>query len=177
MPLLPRLCRSGISSLKIEGRMKTEYYVAVVTGAYRRALDLLSQGEDAFQAALPSLLDELRCASHRDSDTGFALGSPEQPGGAEGFHQEREYIARVMEDAPAGIPARLELKNRFFAGDTLEVMTPRGVLTCQAQPFLREKTGETLTTLGVAGESIRMVLPFPVQEGDLVRGRVRNHRQ
>ena len=82
-----------------------------------------------------------------------------------------------MEDAPAGIPARLELKNRFFAGDTLEVMTPRGVLTCQAQPFLREKTGETLTTLGVAGESIRMVLPFPVQEGDLVRGRVRNHRQ
>ena len=76
MPLLPRLCRSGISSLKIEGRMKTEYYVAVVTGAYRRALDLLSQGEDAFQAALPSLLDELRCASHRDSDTGFALGSP-----------------------------------------------------------------------------------------------------
>lgn len=176
MPLLPRLCRSGISSLKIEGRMKTEYYVAVVTGAYRRALDLLSQGEDAFQAALPSLLDELRCASHRDSDTGFALGSPEQPGGAEGFHQEREYIARVMEDSPAGIPARLELKNRFFAGDTLEVMTPRGVLTCQAQPFLREKTGETLTTLGVAGESIRMALPFPVQEGDLVRGRVRNHR-
>ena len=177
MPLLPRLCRAGVSSLKIEGRMKTEYYVAVVTGAYRRALDLLAQGEEAFQAALPGLLDELRCASHRDSDTGFALGSPERPGGAEGFHQEREYIARVTEDAPAGTGAHLELKNRFFAGDTLEVMTPHGVLTAEAQPFLREKTGETLTTLGVAGETIRMTLPFAVQEGDLVRGRVRNHRQ
>ena len=177
MPLLPRLCRAGVSSLKIEGRMKTEYYVAVVTGAYRRALDLLAQGEEAFQAALPGLLDELRCASHRDSDTGFALGSPEQPGGAEGFHQEREYIARVTEDAPAGTGAHLELKNRFFAGDTLEVMTPHGVLTAEAQPFLREKTGETLTTLGIAGETIRMTLPFAVQEGDLVRGRVRNHRQ
>lgn len=176
MPLLPRLCRAGVSSLKIEGRMKTEYYVAVVTGAYRRALDLLAQGEEAFQAALPGLLDELRCASHRDSDTGFALGSPERPGGAEGFHQEREYIARVTEDAPAGTGAHLELKNRFFAGDMLEVMTPHGVLTAEAQPFLREKTGETLTTLGVAGEFIRMTLPFAVQEGDLVRGRVRNHR-
>ena len=177
MPLLPRLCRAGVSSLKIEGRMKTEYYVAVVTGAYRRALDFLAQGEEAFQAALPGLLDELRCASHRDSDTGFALGSPEQPGDAEGFHQEREYIARVTEDAPAGTGAHLELKNRFFAGDTLEVMTPHGVLTAEAQPFLREKTGETLTTLGIAGETIRMTLPFAVQEGDLVRGRVRNHRQ
>ena len=176
MPLLPRLCSAGVSSLKIEGRMKTEYYVAVVTGAYRRALDLLAQGEEAFQAALPALLDELRCASHRDSDTGFALGSPEQPGGAEGFHQEREYIARVTKNAPAGAGAQLELKNRFFAGDTLEVMTPQGVLTAEAQPFLREKTGETLTTLGVAGEFIRMTLPFAVQEGDLVRGRVRNHR-
>ena len=157
--------------------MKTEYYVAVVTGAYRRALDLLAQGEEAFQAALPALLDELRCASHRDSDTGFALGSPEQPGGAEGFHQEREYIARVTEDAPAGTGARLELKNRFFAGDTLEVMTLSGVREVQAVPFLREKTGETLDTLGVAGEIIRMPLPFAVTAGDMLRGQVRNHRR
>ena len=76
MPLLPELCRAGIASLKIEGRMKTEYYVAVVTGAYRRALDLLAEGEDAFRTALPSLLEELSSASHRESDTGFALGAP-----------------------------------------------------------------------------------------------------
>ncbi|MBQ7306113.1 MAG: U32 family peptidase C-terminal domain-containing protein, partial [Clostridia bacterium] len=162
---------------KIEGRMKTEYYVAVVTGAYRRALDLLAQGEDAFRAALPGLLAELTCASHRESDTGFALAHPQQPGGAEGFHQEREYIARVMEPAAAGTPARLMLKNRFHAGDTLEVMTARGVFPVEATAFLREKTGETLDTLGVAGEMIRMTLPIDVAEGDLIRGEVRNHRK
>ncbi|MBQ7305464.1 MAG: U32 family peptidase [Clostridia bacterium] len=177
MPLLPQLVEAGISSLKIEGRMKTEYYVAVVTGAYRRALDLLAQGEDAFRAALPGLLAELTCASHRESDTGFALAHPQQPGGAEGFHQEREYIARVMEPAAAGTPARLMLKNRFHAGDTLEVMTARGVFPVEATTFLREKTGETLDTLGVAGEYIRMTLPIDVAEGDLIRGEVRNHRK
>lgn len=177
MPLLPQLADAGISSLKIEGRMKTEYYVAVVTGAYRRGLDLLAQGEDVFRAVLPELLAELSCASHRESDTGFALDKPQEPGGAEGFHQEREFIARVMAPSAAGEPAWLMLKNRFYAGDTLEVMTAHGVKTVTAVPFLREKTGETLDTLGVAGEMIRMPLPFAVEEGDLIRGQVRNHRK
>ncbi len=178
MPLLPRLCESGVSSLKIEGRMKTAYYVAVVTGAYRRALDLLAeQGEEAFNQALPALMEELSCASHRDSDTGFLLGAPEFPGGAEGFHQSREFIAQVLESAEADGNCRLLLKNRFFAGDSLELMTAQGVLPFTAASFLREKTGETLETLGVAGETIRMPLPAPAQRGDLVRGRVRNHRQ
>lgn len=177
MPILPELVQAGISSLKIEGRMKTEYYVAVVTGAYRQALNLLAQGEDAFRAALPELLQELTCASHRDSDTGFALGRPQQPGGAEGFHQEREYIARAMAPSAPREEAHLLLKNRFHAGDVLELMTPGGVTVVQAVPFLREKTGETLDTLGVAGEMIRMRLPVAVQEGDLLRGQVRNHRK
>ena len=157
--------------------MKTEYYGAVVTGAYRRGIDLLSAGEVAFRAALPSLLGELQCASHRESDTGFALGATENPGGAEGFHQAREYIGRIVEDAQPGEGARILLKNRLFAGDTLEVMTASGVLEAQAAPFLREKTGETLDTLGVAGEIIRMPLPFAVQTGDMLRGQVRNHRR
>ena len=177
MPLLPQLADAGISSLKIEGRMKTEYYVAVVTGAYRRGLDLLAQGEDVFRAALPELLAELSCASHRESDTGFALDKPQEPGGAEGFHQEREFIARAMAPSAAGEPAQLMLKNRFYAGDTLEVMTAHGVKTVTAVPFLREKTGETMDTLGVAGEMIRMTLPIAVEEGDLIRGQVRNHRK
>ena len=175
MPLLADLCGAGVSSLKIEGRMKTEYYVAVVTGAYRRALDLLAQGRDCFERELPGLAEELRCASHRLSDTGFLQGSPETPGEAEGFWQSREYIARVLEDAGEDGTARLLLKNRFFAGDELELMTPEGVRKITAKPFVREKTGETLETLGVAGEVIRMELPGS-RCGDMLRGPVRNHR-
>ncbi len=112
MPLLAELAEAGVSSLKIEGRMKTEYYVAVVTGAYRRGLDLLAQGRDAFAKALPELLEELKCASHRLSDTGFLQGTPEHPGGAEGFYQSREYLGRVLETTEARA-CRLLLKNRF----------------------------------------------------------------
>ena len=176
MPLLPDLCEAGVSSLKIEGRMKTEYYVAVVTGAYRRALDLLAESRKAFEQALPELAEELRSASHRDSDTGFLLGNPETPGEAEGFHQEKEYIARVIgRDGETG-QARLLLKNRFFAGETLELMTPSGIRKVTAEPFVREKTGEVMDTLGVAGEMIRMSLPGS-GKGDLLRGPVRNHRR
>ena len=176
MPILPDLCAAGVSSLKIEGRMKTEYYVAVVTGAYRRALDLLAESREAFEAALPELAEELRSASHRDSDTGFLLGDPETPGEAEGFHQEKEFVARVTGwDEETG-QARLLLKNRFYAGEELELMTPSGVRKVNAAPFLREKTGETLETLGVAGETIRMTLP-ECGAGDILRGPVRNHRR
>ena len=176
MPLLPELCEAGVSSLKIEGRMKTEYYVAVVTGAYRRALDLLSQGRERFEEAREALMKELQCASHRLSDTGFLQGAPETPGEAEGFWQSREYTARVLEGAGEDGTARLLLKNRFHAGDELELMTPEGVRKVQAKPFVREKTGEILETLGVAGETIRMELPGS-RGGDMLRGPVRNHRQ
>lgn len=176
MPILPDLCEAGVSSLKIEGRMKTEYYVATVTGAYRRALDLLAESREAFDRALPGLMAELRCASHRDSDTGFLLGNPETPGEAEGFHQEREYTARVLGTDEATGKTRLLLKNRFFAGETLELMTREGIRPVTASRLIREKTGEELDTLGIAGETILMDLPA-CSAGDILRGPVRNHRK
>ena len=176
MPLLPELVDAGIKSLKIEGRMKTAYYVATVTAAYRRALDLLADGGD-FAAALPSLMAELSCASHRDSDTGFALGKPANPGGADGFHQEREYLAHVVEGSRDGRGTRFLLKNRFKAGETIELLTPSGVHAFVATPFLREKTGEIVDTLGIGGEIIRMDIPFATETGDFLRGETRNHRK
>lgn len=177
MPVLPRLIGAGVASLKIEGRMKTEYYVGTVTAAYRRALDLYAESPAAFQAALPDLMAELECASHRESDTGFALGSPQVPGGAEGFHQAREYIARAVSASQPGEMARFLLKNRFHAGDALELLTPDGVKPVRAVPFLREKTGEMADTLGVGGEIIAMRTEHAVRPGDMLRGEVRNHRR
>jgi putative protease len=136
----------------------------------------LFEDQEAFERSLPEFLAELSCASHRLSDTGFLLGAPDIPGEAEGFHQDREYTARVLEGPGADGRARLLLKNRFFAGEELELMTPLGVRKVTATPFLREKTGVTLDTLGVAGETIRMPLP-PCTPGDMLRGPVRNHRK
>ena len=177
MPVLPQLIEAGVASLKIEGRMKTEYYVATVTAAYRRALDLYAKSPEIFEAELPALMAELACASHRDSDTGFALDKPQNPGGAEGFHQDREYIARAIADSRAGENARFLLKNRFHAEDVLELLTPSGVKAVKAVPFLREKTGEMVDTLGVGGEIIAMQVDCDVSTGDILRGEVRNHRR
>lgn len=177
LPHLPKLRQAGVHSLKIEGRMKTAYYVASVVSVYRRALELLElEGEAAFEAAVPELMTQLNKASHRAGNTGFYFGAPEPPAGAKGFCQTMEYVADVAEDAPAGMPALIRLKNRFYVGDALEALTPKGALPFTVTGITLEETGESVETASVAGTLLRMVLPFPVEKGDMLRGPNRNHR-
>ena len=176
LPHLPALLVAGVSSLKIEGRMKTAYYVATVVSAYRHALDtLLSQGEAAFEARVPEWTAELAKASHRASDTGFYFGPPTPPAGAEGFLQSMEYVGRVTKGADAGEPAEVELKNRFYAGDTLEVLTPAGSWPFAVEGITLAETGEAVDTASVAGTRLLLRFPFAVEAGDLLRGPNRNH--
>ncbi len=177
LPYLPLLQQAGIASLKIEGRMKTAYYVATVVSAYRRGLDILySQGEEAFQSRLPELMKELDKASHRDSNTGFYFGAPQPPAGASGFSQSMEYVGDVISDAAAGETALVRLKNRFYVGDQLEVLTPMGSKPFTVSSMFLEATGEAVETASVAGTVLRMTFPFAVGCGDLLRGPNRNHR-
>lgn len=178
LPHLDSLRRAGLSSLKIEGRMKSAYYVATVVSAYRRALDLLERsGQEAYRAAIPELMAELRKASHRAGNTGFYFGAPEPPAGAEGFAQTMEYVGDVEEDAPAGKPALIRLKNRFYVGDALEALTPEGPKPFTVTEMALAETGEPVVTAGVAGTALRISFPFAVGAGDLLRGPNRNHRQ
>ncbi len=171
---LPALLAAGIESLKIEGRMKTEYYVATVVGAYRRALDALAEGEARYAALLPDLRAELMHCSHRASNTGFYFGAPQPASGAAGFSQDREYVARV--EVWAQGQAQIQIKNRFFVGDTLELLSPRGVFPFQVQALYRADTGEAVQTLSVAGQQALLPLPFPAAPGDFLRGPNRNHK-
>ena len=173
--LLPQLVSCGLAALKIEGRMKTEYYVATVVSAYRRGLDALAQGEDAFLSLLPELETELQKASHRPSNTGFYLAAPVPYGGAGSPTQQMEYVGLVTSDAAAGEMATVELKNRFFAGDDLQLLSPNGVHPFQPERMFLKETGEEITTHGVAGTLLLMTFPFPVSPGDILRGPARNH--
>ena len=175
LPHLPELIEAGVDSLKIEGRMKTEYYVATVTGAYRRALDALEKSEDAYRALLPELEGELRKASHRPFNTGFYFGPPSPAGGAGGFTQEMEYIARVQ-GWENGV-AELQLKNRFYVGDTLELFCPQGSFPFTVQSITLSDTGDSVNTVSVAGQRVKIPLPIPASEGDFLRGPNRNHRK
>lgn len=177
LPYLPQLQQAGIASLKIEGRMKTAYYVATVVSAYRQALDVLeNQGEEAFQNELPRLMEELGKASHRASNTGFYFGAPTPPAGAAGFTQSMEYVGDILSDAKPGETALVRLKNRFYLGDTLEALTPAGSQPFQVTSMVLDATGEAVETASVAGTILRMTFPFAVGAGDLLRGPNRNHQ-
>ena len=177
LPHLPELRDAGIVSLKIEGRMKTAYYVANVVSAYRRALDALeNEGEEAYRALIPELLVELNKASHRKSNTGFYFGPPSPAAGAGGFEQDMEYVGDFVSSANENGEALIRLKNRFFVGDELEALTPSGVHCFKVQSMTMEETGERVETASVAGTLLRVPVDFPVDCGDLLRGPNRNHR-
>ncbi|MCK9548707.1 MAG: U32 family peptidase [Sphaerochaeta sp.] len=116
---LQSLVDSGVSSLKIEGRMKSSHYVAVVTRAYRKALDALSTGDESWR----EYRKDLFAVSHRQYSTGFFF--PEERGTITEQSYERAYLfcGLFEEEVSAGVWA-LELKNQLKAGMNLEYITP-----------------------------------------------------
>ena len=171
---LPEMRDAGIASLKIEGRMKTGYYVAGVTQVYRRALDLLAADEAAYRAALPELQRDLRKVSHRASNTGFYFGAPAPASGAVGFSQTMEFTGRVLGMREGCLLA--EVKNRFHVGDTLEVLSPGQNRAFQVRQILRPEDGEAVDFVSVAGQRVLLPVDFTSEAGDYLRGPNRNHR-
>ena len=119
------ILKAGVKSLKIEGRAKSAYYVAVTTNAYRHALnDYYVQGENWKLA--PWIKEELEKVSHREYNTGFFYGGePGQVTSDGGYIRKYEVVA-VCDDYKDGT-AYLTQRNRFFAGDTLDVLPPSGI--------------------------------------------------
>ena len=154
--------------------MKTEYYVATVVGAYRRALDALAASGEAYRNLLPELEGELCKASHRPFNTGFYFGPPAPMAGAPGFSQSMEYVAQVT--AWRNGVAEISVRNRFFVGDILELLCPRGVFPFPVSGITLADTGEIKTTVSIAGQRVLIPLPHPAAPGDFLRGPNRNHQ-
>lgn len=117
---LGELADAGVTSFKIEGRMKTAYYTAAVTNAYRRATDRLEAGLEPD----PALKEELAKAANREFTTGFYFGPVQQGQRYESSkcRQSHEFSAVVL--SSNGEYLTLEQRNRFRVGDVLEVLSP-----------------------------------------------------
>ena len=173
---LPEMIDAGISSLKIEGRMKTAFYVSHAVTCYRQALDLLlNHGEEEYRTALPRLLRELDKASHRPWNTGFYFGRPEPAGGAGSVTQSMEYTADIV--SWDGESLLIRVKNRFYVGDELEILQPGGFKTLKIKSIIDAESGHPLETVSVAGQMVYVPCPFPAGPGDYLRGPNRNHLQ
>lgn len=120
---MDKLVKAGITSLKIEGRAKSFYYVAVVTNAYRQALDLYWKDPENF--VLPSWIEEeTRKVSHRQYSTGFYFGRPEQGQFYENGGYVRQWdVVAIVDGWQDGVLSCTQ-RNKFSVGDQVEIIAP-----------------------------------------------------
>lgn len=115
---IPQMYKAGITSLKLEGRAKTEYYTAAVTNAYRRAVDMFTKDGDNYRLP-PELFEEVNKISHREYSTGFYFDTPGQVYETGGYIRDYELVG-IVTDYSDGI-VTLAQRNRFYAG-TLDIL-------------------------------------------------------
>ena len=142
---IPELVKAGISSFKIEGRAKSSYYTAVITNAYRHAVDEYMKNHGDFK--LPRwILEETEKISHREYNTGFYFGGePGQVTGNGGYIRNYDVVAFCGKSN--GNTAEITQRNKFSVGDTLDILTPDGIeklnmictKTIPAESFIRRK--------------------------------------
>lgn len=151
---IPELIDAGVTSFKIEGRMKSAYYAAAVTNAYRHAIDYALKGE-----ALPKVwIDELNKVSHRPYCTSFYYGDPGQHF-AEASYFSDAYVCAVVEDCADDGFAELTQRNRFCVGDMVELLTNEGEPISFAVTELWDENGEAITATPHAMMKFKMRLP------------------
>lgn len=169
LPYLRRFIDSGVTSLKIEGRMKSIHYVATVTKVYREAVDIIEAGGD-FNAALPRLMAELDGIGERDYTTGFYLDEKDdQMQQYEPFNVQKniKFVGKVIDVLEDSI--LIEQRNKFVLGDTLEILLPYGSnLKINIEKIVNDK-GEAVESAPHPKEILRINKIPGVVPGSLLR--------
>ena len=161
---IPALLEAGLDSLKIEGRAKSAYYAAVVTGAYRHAVDAALAG----RPLEPVWRDEVEKVSHRPYSTGFWFGQPGQYTANSRYVRDWQILAVVESCGPDGT-ALLSLRNKFSAGDEVEIVGPDTAPVAFAAPEMTDGDGLPLTQPRTPQMRFRMRLPRPVPPLSILR--------
>lgn len=168
---LPDIIDSGVTSLKIEGRMKSSYYVATVVKAYREALD--AYYTDPLHYNFDSTwLDEMSKASHREYTTGFYTQKPsgkEQNYKSSSYIREYDFVGLITAyDNTSGI-ATIEQRNRFTVGEALEVVSPRGPFWIQKTGSMKNADGEDIEVAPHPQMTVYMPMDRPVEPYTMLR--------
>ena len=124
---IPELIESGVDSLKIEGRMKTALYVATVARTYRKAIDDYKKDPDLYRQNMPWYLDQISNCTYRQFTTGFFFGKPNEESqiyDSNTYVKEYTYLGIIGEEKEGTY--RIEQRNKFSVGETIEIMKPNG---------------------------------------------------
>ena len=154
----------GIDCIKIEGRAKSAYYAAIVTGAYRHAIDDIVAGREVD----PVWRDEVDHVSHRIYSTGFYYGFPGQY--TENSRYIREWqVCAIVESCDENGLATCSLRNKFHAGDELEVVGPDTRPLAFTVPMMETMEGEALDEPRTPQMQFKIQLPMQVPAHSILR--------
>lgn len=166
---IDELVKAGVTSFKIEGRMKSPYYVATVTNAYRRAIDGYLSGKQLDE----SLVEELEKTSHRRYTTGFYFGAKDKEYLPSSMPiQTHEFMAIVRVDWEDGY-ALIEQRNRFKVGDILEVLSPNETFNHQIKVVeMLDEKGNVVEDASKVQQILRLKTDIKLKDGDILRKKI-----
>ncbi|MGI6113211.1 MAG: peptidase U32 family protein [Mahellales bacterium] len=168
---IPLMIKAGITSFKIEGRMKSGYYVATVVKAYRHAIDEYFKNPDRYEFN-DYWLEEIKKVSHRHFTTGFYFDKPgpfDQGYESSKYVRDYEFIGLVLKGNDSNGLVTIEQRNRFFVGDTIEVMGKSGRHFTQRIASMWDSEGRPITSAPHPQQIVKLVLDRPVEPLDIIR--------
>ena len=166
---IPELMESGVNSFKIEGRMKSAYYTAVVTNAYRMAIDDYEKGDYHYNS---NWLRELESVSHREYSTGYFFDRSTETANTckdTGYIREKAYLATVVSYNSETGEALLVQKNKLSVGEPIEILSPGKTGVGAVAGEMYNELRESIQSAPHAQMMFYMKMPFEVKEGDIIR--------
>lgn len=171
---IPQIIEMGVDSLKIEGRLKTEYYLASVVNVYRNAIDDYMENPEGYDYT--KYLKELEKVKTRGLTTFYfndRNNKDFQEYEGKQYNPDYEFGGKILEDKSANSSVLIEIKNKLSVGDTLELIIPNEI---KPQAFVIEKlydseTSEEISTVnpGKQGQTVILEIPFEVKKGWILR--------
>lgn len=171
---IPQIIEMGVDSLKIEGRLKTEYYLASVVNVYRNAIDDYMANPEGYDYT--KYLKELEKVKTRGLTTFYfndRNNKDFQEYEGKQYNPDYEFGGKILEEKSANSRVLIEIKNKLSVGDTLELIIPNEI---KPQAFAIEKlydseTNEEISTVnpGKQGQTVILEIPFEVKKGWILR--------
>lgn len=168
---IPELVNAGIDSFKIEGRMKTALYVAVVSRTYRQAIDDYFEDPQKYIDNIPYYKKEIAKCTYRQFTTGFFFGPTthdSQIYDNNTYVKGYEYLGTILESLEDGRGV-FEQKNKFSVGDEVEIMKPTGENIVTKVLSMQDEKGENVDSCPHPGQRITLQTECTLQEYDIIR--------
>lgn len=167
---IPELIEAGIASAKIEGRMKSSFYVATIVGAYRRAIDAYYEAPEHYTFQ-ESWMRELKKVSHREFTTGFYFNQPTNNYQTSAYTREYSFIGVVKDYDPVTKMAVVEQRNKMTVGEEIEVFGPYTDYFSQKLEVLLDEEGNPLESAPHPQQLLQIKMERPVAKNFMLRKR------